>query len=841
MASNASMRILFVEDLPSDVELIERQLRVDGLAFRSLRVESERQFTKALDEFAPDLIISDFSLPQFDGMRALKIARERDEEMPFILVTGASNEETAVECMKAGATDYLIKGSIKRLGFAVREAIEQRDLRATRLETERALRKSEATVQLLAENVSDVLWMWDTVNSRCLYLSPSVKRLRGFTAEEAITQPLDQVLAPESYALAVTQMPARIAGFCGDPTGEHAYTDEYQQLRKDGGTVWTEVVTHYFRNDHADLCIIGTSRDITDRRKVQEELRLSKEQYEVAARAANDILFSRNFRTGATHFAPRFSEVLGYTPDQFPVTRAQVLEMIHPEDRERASAASDACVSGAAKRYESEHRLRCADGIYRWFRARGLLERNASGEPLRLTGSMSDIHERKVAEEQLLHDAFHDHLTGLPNRALFFDRLENAVRRTARDGECNCAVLMLDLDRFKDVNDSLGHLVGDQLLVKIGARIGSSIRQADTLARLGGDEFAILLDGHQEVSAALRVVDRIVKDLSSPVTIEGRAITIGVSIGIAFCAPHYTRAQDILRDADIALYRAKAVGRGGYEIFDPEMHEQATRAHDLEQDMRTVLERNELVLNYQAIVSLGTGRVVGFEALIRWQHPTRGLIPPIDFIGIAEETGLIAPIGLWTLREACHALARMDAVARFDPDVSAPPLTMNVNLSPRQVYDPGIVETFRSQVESCGIDAARIRLEITESVLMDRPEIAQQVLADFSTMGFTIHLDDFGTGYSSLKYLLEFPIHSIKIDRSFVTRIPNDARAMSLVETVLLLAAKLDLGVTAEGVETAEQLQTLREMGCEKVQGYFLSRPISERDATALVQAANRW
>jgi len=396
MPSNRTLRILFVEDVPADMELVARQLRLDGLIFDSVRVETEPEFIDAWDSFNPDIVLSDYSLPQFDGMTALRLALARDPDIPFVLVTGSSNEEIAVQCMKAGATDYLIKGRTKRLAYAVREALDQRETRIAKKKAERALRESEAKARFLAENVSDVLWMWDTESNHCTYLSPSVERLRGYKVEEAMTHTLEQMLTPASYANLMALMPGRLQKFYSEPGKLHSYTDECEQTRKDGTTVWTEVLTRYIRGDRGDLRMLGIARDISERRMAEEALRASNERYEVATRAANDILFTRDLRTGAIFLAPRFCEIVGFPPDQVPRSRDEIAELMHPEDRARVAAAADACTDGTSARYEAEYRLRCPDGNYRWFHARGLLERDAAGHGIRLTGSLSDIHERKL-------------------------------------------------------------------------------------------------------------------------------------------------------------------------------------------------------------------------------------------------------------------------------------------------------------------------------------------------------------------------------------------------------------------------------------------------------------
>ena len=457
-----------------------------------------------------------------------------------------------------------------------------------------------------------------------------------------------------------------------------------------------------------------------------------------------------------------------------------------------------------------------------------------SNQELQAGISPLDRAERALQEreEQLLHDAFHDKLTGLPNRVSFIDRLEHAILYAKRRENYLFAVLFLDLDRFKVVNYSLGHAIGDQLLQAIANRLQACVRPGDTVARLGGDEFTILLENIQNVEDATQVADHIQKELTLPFNLSGNQVFTAASIGIALSTPDYDRSEELLCDADTTMYRAKVLGKGRYEVFDKTMHTQAMALLQLENDLRRAIERQEFRLHYQPIVSLKSNRVTGFEALARWQHPERGLVSPAEFIPVAEETGLIVPIGAWVLREACR---QMRAWQVQFPVHS--PLTISVNISGKQFSQPDLIKQIKQILHETGLDARSLKLEITESVLMENAESAVAMIVQLQNLGIRLSMDDFGTGYSSLSYLHRFPIDTLKIDRSFVNDVDVDAEKIEIISTVVALAWNLGMDVVAEGVETKKQMYQLKALKCEFGQGYFFSRPLDSEKAGALIAA----
>jgi diguanylate cyclase (GGDEF)-like protein/PAS domain S-box-containing protein len=571
-------------------------------------------------------------------------------------------------------------------------------------------------------------------------------------------------------------------------------------------------------------------------KQAEEALRESEERYALAARGANDGLWDWNLLTNAVYFSPRWKMMLGFQESEFGNCPEQWLSRIHIADRERVRNEISAHQRGLTPHFESEHRVQHKDGSFRWMLSRGLAVRDSAGKPLRMAGSQTDITCGKVA----------DALTGLPNRLLLMDRLERLVEHSKRHKDYLFSVLFLDLDGFKMINDSLGHVVGDQLLVAVANRLAKCLRASDTvtrleqpftIARLGGDEFTILLDQIEDPQDATLVAERLLSALAASFNLDGKDIFTSASIGIALSNTGYDNPEDLLRDADTAMYRAKSLGKARYQVFDVEMRTSVIARLQLETDLRTALERREFRNFYQPIVELESGRIIGFEALLRWQHPTRGLLQPAYFIPVAEETGLIRELGWWNLQEACRQIKTWNACR----DAGSPPLSISVNLSVKQFLQPNLVTEIGKFLTELDLPPEILKLEITESTVMGDPSAAIEMLSQIKSLGVQLSADDFGTGYSSLSYLHRFPLDTLKIDRSFTGKIGQEGDSIEIVRTILPMARSLHLNVIAEGVETAEQLAILRKLNCEYAQGFYFSKPICADEAGVLLEKHPQW
>jgi len=579
--------------------------------------------------------------------------------------------------------------------------------------------------------------------------------------------------------------------------------------------------------------------------KIRRELTQRNQLFEVITENAADMIAVIDCAGNRQYNSPAYQKVLGYSSEELEITSS--MEQVHPEDQQRVlEAAEKARLTGRGERLE--YRMRHKDGTWRILESVATAIPNEAGQIEKLVIVNRDITERKRAEETIAHNALHDALTGLPNRDLFLDRVRHVLALSRRQISYKFAVLFIDLDEFKVFNDSLGHAAGDALLIQIARRLTSSIRGVDTisrsvvltqgadtlasegsLARLGGDEFTILLEGIRDCGDAIRVAERIQERLAIPFVVEGQEVVTTASIGIAFCTTSYTNSEDLVRDAEIAMYRAKREGKARYQVFDSAMHTSAVKRLRLETDLRRALELGEFRVHYQPIVSLQSGKIVGFEALSRWERP-EGLLLPAAFIQIAEETGIIVPMNRLLLREACLQLRAWHSQFPCDP-----PLTMSVNITPKEFAQPDLAAQIGTILVEVGIHPSSINAEITETIAMAYPERSSLVLSELKALGVHISIDDFGTGYSSLSRLQGFPVDTLKIDRIFISKIDTDSETSEIVRVIITLAHNLGLKVTAEGAETAEQVSLLKELKCEFVQGYFFARPGDHATAQALL------
>ncbi len=680
-----SLSVLYLEDDPDDAELIQALLALEGIVCTVVRVETRGSFEQALRAGGFDLILSDYTLPAFDGLTALSMAREQCPEVPFIFVSGTLGEEAAIEALKLGATDYVLKQRLSRLVPAVRRALQELEERRARKSAEEQLRLSARVFESSSEGI-----ILTDEKTHILTVNPAFTRITGYSVEEVIGQ-----------------------------------TPSFLRSRRH--------LPEFFRDMWALLNQTGRwAGEIWNRRKNGE-------------------------------ISPQWLTI---------------------------------------------------DAV-----------KNEAGKLTHYIGLFSDISKWKQAESRIHYLAYYDVLTDLPNRALMEDRLKLMLVQAHRAGRA-VAVLFIDLDRFKVINDSLGHPIGDQLLQATAERLKQCIREGDTVARLGGDEFTVLLSDlpteppATAQGAAAVVAEKIQYTLSQPLTLEGREVLISPSIGVAFYPWDAHNAADLIKQADLAMYQAKGEGGNSYRFYTPQMNEAVQERLAMEGHLRKALEREEFTLHYQPQVDISSGRITGAEALLRWRHPLRGMVLPSTFIPLAEETGQIVPLGEWVLRQAC-----MDYRSWQKALVDLPCIAVNV--SPREFRQGGFVERIEEILAETGMEPQRLELELTEGMLMHDTEVVLRTLKTLKELGIRLAIDDFGTGYSSLSYLKHFPIDVLKIDQSFVRNIPTDPNDAAIVTAIIFMAQRLGLEVIAEGVEIEAQLEFLRAHACQEYQGYWFSPPLS--------------
>jgi diguanylate cyclase (GGDEF)-like protein/PAS domain S-box-containing protein len=578
--------------------------------------------------------------------------------------------------------------------------------------------------------------------------------------------------------------------------------------------------------------------EMAERDHAEQRLQASEQRLESILNSLDEVVWSTAIPAPGDLSELKIPEVLylnqavegiyGRRRTEFLSNSKLRLEIIHPEDLEHVQQVLPTLMTSGS--LNLKYRILQPNGDVRWLSDRSRLIHDHNGLPIRIDSIVSDITDHTLTEARLVHDALHDSLTGLPNRTLFMDRIGQALRYSKRRQSYMFAVLFIDLDRFKIVNDSLGHAIGDQLLITISQVLKSSVRNTDTVARLGGDEFTILLDDLQHPDDASNLAQRLLSHFTAPLQIEGHTVFTSASIGLALSNPTYEQEADLLRDADIAMYFAKSLGKSRYAIFDQAMHAKALKLMNLESDLRLAVERGEFILHYQPIFCLQTMQLSGFEALLRWEHPERGLISPLEFIPIAEETGLIIPIGEWVLQAACQQFCDWQ---RYIP--LAANLKLSVNLASKQIEAPNLLTKLDQILLETGMEGSSLKLEITESMLMDQGETTLALLSEIRSRQIQLSIDDFGTGYSSLSYLRRFPVNTLKVDRTFVGLMNLDNENFEIVRTIITLAHALGMDVVAEGVETSAQLDQLKSLGCAFGQGFLFSRPLETSAAEAFM------
>jgi len=734
------LKILMVEDVATDAELQIRDLKRAGIACTTRCVENEADFRKQLVEFLPDLIISDFSLPKFDGLQALRIAKAEQPNIPFLFVSGTIGEERAIESLKSGASDYVLKGNSARLPQAV--------LRAVREAQDRKLREKQE--QKIAR-LSRIYAVLSGINS-------AVIRIRDRKA-----------LFHEACAIAVKHGQFKMAWIGIPEPGSAKLTP----------VAWNGFIDGYLDEVGGELAKVAEDQGIGGQALLQKSVIV-----------ANDI--ESDERVMFRHEAL----ARGY--------RSLIALPLLVEDK---AVAVFSIYAADANIFDAEELSLLTE----------------------MAGDVSYALEYIEKEERLNYLAYYDVLTGLPNRNLLNDRLAQAISLSKRTGRCT-AVAFIDLDHFKLINDSLGHNAGDHLLKLVSRRLADCLRDGDTIARLGGDEFVMVLPDQIDMDATTQIMQRILASASDPIDSGDREFNTACSIGVALYPQDGQDVETLLKHADAAMYRAKESGRNTFQFYAEEMNAKINERLLIEGKLRRAIERQELFLNYQPQVDLRTGKIIGTEALIRWQNPELGLVSPTRFIPLAEESDLILSIGEWVMRKAC-------AQNKAWHDMGLPAVTISVNVSSQQFRQITLPEITAAALNDARLQSRYLNLELTESVVMKNVTEIIIMMRKFQSMGVELSIDDFGTGYSSLSYLKRFPVSRLKIDKSFVRDIATDPDDAAIAEAVISLGHSLGLKVIAEGVETGEQLAFLRARGCDEVQGYYYSKPTDSDGICALLRS----
>ena len=812
------VNILVVEDEIIVAMDIQNRLRKFGYTVLGLADSGEEAIKKAADN-SLDLVLMDIHLKgNMDGVETAQIIHNIFN-VPVIYLTANADESTLERAKVTEPFGYILKPfKEKELKFTI-------EITLSKHQTEKKLKQNEQWLTTVLKSIGDGVITSDALGA-VTFMNPIAEELTGWNYSDAFGKEATEVfnIAHEKTRI-IIESPVTQVLQSGVTIG---LPEETILIARNGTEIPIDDSVAPIKDDNGNITgAVLVFQDITERKQILEALARRQQEFKALVENATDIISRFNTQLRYVYINPAIEKVTRISAATFIGKTNAELNL--PEEFCRIYDHKLQQVFQTKQEMEFECSLAIAWET-RHYHTRLVPELASDGSVHFVLSIARNITALKLAEAQLIHDAFHDVLTGLPNRALFMERLERALMQTKRRANYTFAILFLDLDRFKVVNDSLGHMIGDQLLAALARRLENCLRSGDTVARLGGDEFTILLDDLNNINDVTGVVERIHEALTSAFKLSGYEVFTTVSIGIALNKGNYNRPEELLRDADIAMYRAKALGKARHEIFDSTMYTQVTKLLELEMDLRRAVERQEFQVYYQPIILLETDKIIGFEALVRWQHPQHGLVPPDNFIPLAEETGLIIPIGYWVLREACRQMRAWQV--QFPTD---PPLTISVNLSTKQFSQPELIDQINQIMQETGLEAGNLKLEITESVLMENIQLATFMLLQLQQMNIQLHLDDFGIGYSSLSYLHRFPSNALKIDRSFIIKIGANGENLEIIQAIIALAHSLNIDVIAEGVETVEQLAQLKAMKCKYAQGYFFSKPLDSNSVETLI------